>query len=268
MSSGFRSRISTLGVIIVGACSPDAGVATSHQALNADPSLHDFVVYAQQRATLGAHAIVSGGDVGVASLAPTNIGPQLVVSDHAQVDPTHNLIAPSVALSAHASVGDVQTNNLTNGGANFASVGPFPATMPPLPLALTSTTTGADVTIQAGQSVTLSPGVYGSLSVANLGVLHVAGGTYYFKSISLGDHVTFDSASAALVQVTGNIAVGSHTTIGGASADVKPKYGPSITPFLTNKLHPRISPTLPSTTAASTSLAHGNKVEHPTECAS
>jgi hypothetical protein len=150
------------------------------------PLSREFVAYAQQRITLGTGNHVVGGDLGIASIAPAGMGPQLTVGASDIVDPQRTLFAPSISLGAQAQVGNVDTNALTNAGATLGSQQPYPASsMPVLPLSAAATAGTTNVNIKAGSIQSLSPGNYGTLTI--YGTLRLKPGNYSFSSITLAD---------------------------------------------------------------------------------
>jgi hypothetical protein len=150
-------------------------------ALNGNPQIGDFVLYAERSVKLAGSDVVSFGDVGVRSAAGPAFGPQLAVGEYSEVP--GNLLAPSVSLALDAMVGDVQTSSLQNGGGFLGARAPFPAAMPLLPLGVAPGGGGANVTVPAGQTVTLHPGAYGALDVA--GTASLSAGVYSFSSVTV-----------------------------------------------------------------------------------
>ena len=102
-------------ILCAAACSSET-VGTSAAKINTSPQLVDFVLYAQESVSIAKDSTIGGGDVGVASLGPNSAGVQLTLDKHVSMDPTHNLIAPSISIGKSCSVGDVQTNSLTDLG--------------------------------------------------------------------------------------------------------------------------------------------------------
>ena len=200
-----------LACVALASCShqsPERSASTS-QALNTSPTIANFVLYGERSVKLGDHDLVVGGDVGVAAPAPASFGSQLIVGDFSQIDPLRNLLSPSTALGAHALVGDVQTNALTNNGGTLHARAPYPFSLPPLPLALVPSAAGADVAVASHRTVVLPPGTYGNLNVADHATVSLGAGAFSFSSVALGDHAQLLGASGGVtLQVAGTFAAG------------------------------------------------------------
>ncbi len=204
-------------VLVTASCGTDEPSrqpnGSSAEALNSSPTIANFVLYAERSVTVGSHDSVAGGDVGVRATVASSFGPQLAIGDHATVDSARNLLAPSISLASHASVGNVQTSVLQNNGGSFAHLGAFAAsTMPPVPLAR-SGAAGSDISVASHQSVTLAPGSYGALRISDHSGVTLNSGTYSFTSVAMADHAQLSaSAGGAHIQVSGMFA-----TVGWAS---------------------------------------------------
>ncbi|MGH7268960.1 MAG: protease pro-enzyme activation domain-containing protein, partial [Polyangiaceae bacterium] len=149
------------------------------------PAISTFVAYAARSVTLGVGDHSLGGDIGVAAAAPSSFGTQLTVGNLAALDPARDLFAPTVALGSLATIGDVETNALTNSGGLFNAQTPYPAAaMPPVPLAQAASPGTSSVTVAVLQTQTLTPGGYGALT--DNGILVLAPGVYSFASVNLG----------------------------------------------------------------------------------
>ena len=210
-----------LAAAALGSLSCDDQSSTT-RAINANPAIGDFVVYAQRKVKLGDHNSVGGGDVGVARPAPSDIGPQLVVQRRSLVDPNHSLIAPSIKLENRARVGDVQTDSLDNQGAMVGTVAGFPAGMPALPQVADAGPGGEDVFVRQRDEESLTPGDYGDLKV--FGTLVLDPGLYTFTSVTLGDHGQLLVADGeADVHVSGRLETGKHASLGGPADHSRPR---------------------------------------------
>lgn len=200
-----------------------AGGNTGSQATKSAQTyglLNVFALYAQRSVTIGSSDHIYGGDVGVAGLAASSFGPQLVVGASATVQTDHNLVAPSVSLASGAHVGDVQTNSLTNSGATLGTQASYPTSLPSLPLALPSGAGGSDVTVPALTITTLNPGNYGNLNVT--GTVYLNAGSYTFTSVTMAAQAHLAGVSGtATVAVSGTFQAGNSVSIsspGGAPA--------------------------------------------------
>ncbi len=208
--------------IVAGAtasCGSDQGpppverTARTSAAVNTAPKIGDFVIYAERSVTLGVSDQVNAGDVGVHSVAPASFGTQLKVGNLSSVQPTHNLLSPSVSLGTLSVVGDVQTNSLQNNGALLGTQSSFPSSaMPVVPLATPPAAGGANVTVPAFTITNLAPGSYGALSVT--GTLLLNPGTYSFSSVVIaGSAHVAANAGGVTVFVGGGLVAGASATI-------------------------------------------------------
>ena len=214
-----------IGVAMVAAsCSsgrgPDARVEVAGKtsqavtvlpSLNSAPAISTFVVYASQRVTLGSGDHSVGGDVGVATT--TAATSQLNVGGSDQLDALHNLYSPSVTLGSGAIVGDVETNALTNNGAQVGTVAAYPSAMPPLPQFFPASAGATNVTVAQGQVQSLAPGSYGTLT--DNGILNLAPGTYSFASVTLGNNAQLiaQQGGSTAVRIAGTLATGTSAQI-------------------------------------------------------
>jgi hypothetical protein len=174
--------------------------ARTSAALNTSPTTANFVLYAKRSVRLGSFDQVHAGDVGVAAVAAPSFGDQLLVGDHVQVAPTANLLSPSVTLGLKSQVGDVQTNALHNDGAtSIGAVASYPSSMPPVPVAGNPAQAATDVSIGSHETQTLSPGAYGSLTIADHATVFLSAGTYSFASMTIADHVILMGDPAGVV---------------------------------------------------------------------
>jgi len=150
----------------------------------ASPVISQFVLYAERSVKLGEHSHADDGDVGVRSAtAPKGGVAQLIVGRHTKC---RNAFAPSTTIENDAEVRDLWTNTLNRDpDSEIKRQGKFPAAaMPPLPLASASGT-GASVTVEHEEVVSLSPGVYGAIKLGHHSTLKLAPGTYTFASLRM-----------------------------------------------------------------------------------
>jgi len=189
-------------------------------ALNANPQTTSFAIYAQNSAALRDRVAVSGGDVGVkvAGTGPFLVsGYELALVSQATVELSHNVIANRVLLQG-ASVGDVQTNQLTsqNGGTYVHSY-TFPATMPALPPLATVTPGTTAVNVATSATKVLASGSYGAVSVANRGVLRLQGGVYHLSSLQLGDDARIEVSAPVQLRISGRLSTLARIFVGAAN---------------------------------------------------
>lgn len=185
----------------------DGGTPDAAAYLDTNPTITDFVLYAERSVKLGRDDRVRGGDVGVATLAMQSFGTQLIVGEHSFVDSEQDLLAPSIQLDAHSLVGDVETSSLTNNGGRLLLQAPFPTSMPPVPIALASSPGTSNVTVDRWQFQKLAPGAYAALTVN--GSLLLEPGIFYFSAVTLGDGArVLALPGGADVRIAGSLATG------------------------------------------------------------
>lgn len=200
-------------------------IATNSAALNISPTIGNFILYAERSINLGAFDQITGGDIGVATVAVPSFGDQLVVGDHAQVTPASNLLSPSVTLGSKSQVGDVQTNALHNNGAiSVGTVASYPSTaMPQAPAAGGTGGSGADIIVGSHQYATLFPGTFGALTIGDHSNVTLSSGTYSFSAVSISDHVQVAAAPGGVTLfISGSLAIGGWDQVApgsGAPAD-------------------------------------------------
>jgi RHS repeat-associated protein len=185
---------------------PSAGAFPA--ALNSNPQITNFAVYAQNSATLRDRTVLMGGDVGVhvAGTGPFLVtGYELALAASVQVDTTHNTIANRVLLQG-AKVGDVQTNTLTvQNGGTYAKKYVFPTTMPALPALAPVFAGTAALTVNGGATVVVSPGAYGAVSIGTKGTLRLQGGVYHLASLQLDDDARIEALASVQIRVAGRV---------------------------------------------------------------
>jgi hypothetical protein len=213
-SIAFGSNVQATGAFAAINVSAGNNVIFSFQSgfANALPNLSTFVAYAGASLTLGSQDVSVGGDIGVAAASPSS-GAQLIVGAQAALDPNHTLYASSVSLGSQAIVGDVDSNTLTNSGAQSGTLEPYPASaMPALPLAAPVTATGNNVTVALGQQPTLPPGAYGTLT--DDGILLLEPGAYSFTSVTLGNSTQIQAQGGpTTIAISGSLATGTFASI-------------------------------------------------------
>ncbi|MGH9141930.1 MAG: Ig-like domain-containing protein, partial [Vicinamibacterales bacterium] len=121
--------------------------------------------------------------------------------------------------------GDVYYNTLTNqgtiGGSQFTPLAlPVFATLPPVLVRQAGTT---NVTVANAGSTTLAEGSYGDLVVGNAGTVHLTGGGYAFKSITIRNSAAIRFAGPTDIVVSGRIDFGN-------SSLVQAENGSGLTP--------------------------------------
>lgn len=216
-----------LGLLLIGGCSQRADVegadaigggefdvdvneetfAVVGAALNQQPTINDFVVYAQNSLSIRDRAQVNGGDVGVKDIGT---GPflepnfELSVINSARVETSRSVIGDSVKLTNRSVVGDVQTSQLSiSGSPTYAGPFAFPSQRPGVPALTTPTPGSTAVNVSAGQTRTLSPGAFGAVTVNSSGRLRLQAGTYDFASIQMQTDTRIEALGAVVIRVLG-----------------------------------------------------------------
>jgi hypothetical protein len=214
-----RSRLSSdlsavlaVASLIVGGCSKREPLRVesggeSASPLNSNPVITNFAVYAQNSVSLQDRATVSGGDVGVhvAGTGPFLVTDyELALTFQAQVDVTHNVIANRVLLQG-AKVGDVQGKITPLNSSTWAKNYAFPATMPSLPtLAPVSAGTTA-LTVNDGDTIPISPGAFGAVTLGTKSVLRLNPGVYHLASVQLDDDARIEALGPVQVRIAGRV---------------------------------------------------------------
>jgi len=160
------------------------------------PKIGDFVLYAERSVTIGEHSHTEdgGGDIGVRTPIALREGVQLTMGEHAE---SRNLFSPSTAIRNDADVKNVATNSLKRDpDSKMGAQSPFPADMPPLPLA-TASGSGADVILDHEKHGSLTPGTYGAVRLGHESELRLAPGKYTFASLTMDEHAKLLGERAA-----------------------------------------------------------------------
>src|SRR5271154_524093 len=130
------------------------------------PGIGDFVLYAEQRLSLGGGNRVTGGHLGIRSVAVEQAGGQLVTGAGSVIDQGRVIVAPSVAFGNDVTTGTLLADAVTGPSAAKRPERPFPASlMPLLPLAAAPAAGTENVRVATGQTQSLVPGSYGALIV-------------------------------------------------------------------------------------------------------
>jgi RHS repeat-associated protein len=189
----------------------------SPTALNSDPILFDFVLYATNSIELQASTGVSGGDIGV---EPTGTGSflfpgfELAVHEQARIEATHSLLGGSVWLGAGAVVGDVQSNQLVDDGATHGALGAMPD-MPEFPSAAATMPAPTFLFVPSGTTQQLDGGAnFGLVLVADGSTLRLSGGTYEAGTLWLAASSRVEALAPSEVHIAGMLSSGERSFIG------------------------------------------------------
>jgi RHS repeat-associated protein len=193
-------------------------VGTQASALNAAPSLGDFVLLAETAMVVFAEATVSGADVGVRSAG----GPffmdkaELGVGSKATVSVGNTIHADTVLLKSKATVGDVQTNELE--ASKKATHGAVAGFVPlPAPPAVSAVAPGTkSIKVEKKKTLTLSPGAFGDVKVKEKAALRLEAGVYHLGSLALESHARLESLGPVEIRIAGKLDAGHGTFLGPA----------------------------------------------------
>jgi len=115
--------------------------------------------------------------------------------------------AGSITLGGGASA-------VTGTSTPFGSPATFMAAI--LPSAMTFTGGGTNQSVAGGGTLTLAPGIYGSLTTGTSATINLSSGTYVFDSVGLGGgnriNYTVTGGGAVHILVVGNVSTGSNLT--------------------------------------------------------
>jgi Pro-kumamolisin, activation domain/Subtilase family len=162
----------------------DKEINETPQQANQQPSISDFVLYAERRVILGHSAHVEGGAVGVHAVAEPAFGVQLRIGSESRLDRARDVYSPSVSLGRDVELGVIQANSIDDDGVAIGCPVSYPAAaMPPLPLASIEPCRGDGRSVAAGQVEVFLPGSYGAVTVH--GILLLIPGTYCFSSLAM-----------------------------------------------------------------------------------
>jgi hypothetical protein len=192
-------------------------VATASQALNPNPQVADFALFATNSISVGTSVTVSGGDIGVknAGAGPFLVsGFELAIGGTSQVNAARNVIADSIQLGASSSVGDVQTNQLNDLGSVHGPVTPFVA-MPNIPPLSPVTAGTTDRNIANSSVTTLAANLsYRNLTIGNNAVVRLTGGVYQLAQLTIGQNTRLEPLAASEIRITGKLSVNTSSILG------------------------------------------------------
>jgi hypothetical protein len=201
------------------------------------PKLGEFVLYAQRTIVLIADEKVDG-NIGVHAAALGVTGSQLRVGSSSTISKL--LIAPSVDVAKGVTFAGALTNQLMQAGSPAAAQ-PFPAiAMPALPYLQVPEKAGTNaVNVPAGSAVTLGPGSYGALTVAQSGALRLLPGGYVFSQVTLGASTrllaeidTAPGKTSVTIRVLGKFTAASGVLIEPTNTQNKPVSAGHLTIFV------------------------------------
>jgi Bacterial Ig domain len=182
------------------------------------PGVGNAVLLATNSIEINQSSVVVSGDVIVnnATTGPI-LGRSALTLDRSVTTPAgYKLAATSVDLEQSAVAGgDVYYNTLTNlgtiAGTRFTPLAlPVFATLPAVSIRPAGST---NVTVPNGGQVTLSEGAYGDLVVGNSATVHLSGGGYAFRSITVRTGSALRYAAPTDIVVSGRVDFGSNSVV-------------------------------------------------------
>jgi hypothetical protein len=184
------------------------------------PGVGNAVLLATNSIQLDNAVVIVSGDVIVNNAASGPVlGEKALSLDNAVKTPAgYKLAATSIDIDNAAVVkSDVYFNTLVNqgtiSGAQFTPLAlPVFATLPDISVRPSGT---SNVTVANGGQATLAEGAYGDLVVGNSGTVHLTGGGYSFRSITLKNAASLRYGAPADVVVNGRLELGNACIIQG-----------------------------------------------------
>jgi hypothetical protein len=188
------------------------------QHTQVSPGVGNAVLLATNSIQIDNAVVIISGDIIVNNAASGPVlGEKALSLDNAVKTPAgYKLVATSIDIDNSAVVnGDVYFNTLTNqgtiAGAQFTPLAlPVFATLPAISIRPSGT---SNVTVANGGQVTLDEGAYGDLVVGNSGTVHLTGGGYSFRSITLKNAASIRYGAPADVVVNGRLELGNACTL-------------------------------------------------------
>ena len=191
--------------------------ATSAQALNTSPKVQDFAVYGRNSIELLGQAVVTGGDVGVKDIgsgaflfAPY----EAAIQQQARISTNRSLLGDSVLLGGEAIVGDVQTNQLVDLGAQHGTVAPF-VTMPalPTPFAVSPGTNNLTIADGATQQIATNSR-FATVTLGLNSKLRVSGGINQFGQLQMGQGSRLEVLASTELRILGRLSAAQSSFVG------------------------------------------------------
>jgi hypothetical protein len=188
------------------------------QQTQLSPGVGNAVLLATHSIQIDNAVVVVSGDLIVnnASSAPF-LGEAALSLDNSVTTPAgYKLAATSVDLDHAAAVhGDVYYNTLSNQGTITGTLFtplalPVFANLPTVSIRPAGST---NVTVANGGQVTLDEGAYGDLVVGNSGTVHLTGGGYSFRSITVGNAGSLRYAAPADIVINGRLELGNASIV-------------------------------------------------------
>ena len=165
------------------------------------PTVTQFAVLASRTVSIGDRSSVVGGDLGVAAGATNS----MTTGSDSRVGVGEVLLAPVMTLRDRTNAGEIGANTI-NVGVNVVT-GPRSAYVAPpaAPVPGTFTPGTGAITVNGGQTQTLAPGSYGSVTVN--GTLNLSGGTYTIQNLRIGTDARVAATASATVRVQTGVTI-------------------------------------------------------------
>ncbi|MEA2166082.1 MAG: hypothetical protein QOK37_4209 [Thermoanaerobaculia bacterium] len=182
------------------------------------PGVGNAVLLARNSIQIDNSVVIVSGDVIVNNATSGPVFGEAALSlDNSVTTPAgYKLAATSVDLDHSATVrGDIYYNTLTNQGTVTGSLF-TPLALPVfanLPAILIRPAGSNNINVPNGGQVTLDEGAYGDLVVGNSGTVHLTGGGYAFRSITLRNNCSLRYAAPTDIVVNGRVELGNNSII-------------------------------------------------------
>jgi len=165
------------------------------------PTVTQFAVLASRTVSIGDRSSVVGGDLGVAAGATNS----MTTGSDSRVGVGEVLLAPVMTLRDRTNAGEIGATTI-NVGVNVVT-GPRSAYVAPpaAPVPGTFTPGTGAITVNGGQTQTLAPGSYGSVTVN--GTLNLSGGTYTIQNLRIGTDARVAATASATVRVQTGVTI-------------------------------------------------------------
>lgn len=197
----------------VSASTVDAITFSQAIQITPDVELLSFAVYSSENTTIKDHSYFNGGGA-VGSNGMVEIFPEAIINGNA-ISGGNIVLHPQATVVGDATAAGtvtlessaVVTGEVTSGG-----------TVPSLTIPEKTITIGTeDITVEQGQNVTKTPGIYNDVLVKTGGTLTLSAGQYSFASLFLQPeaHIKLDVGSIAVldVDIQGNCEFSDRSTV-------------------------------------------------------
>ncbi|MGH9430214.1 MAG: S53 family peptidase [Terriglobia bacterium] len=216
----------------------------THEAprqIDTQPSISDFVLYAERRIVLGHRAHVCCGAVGVHAIAEPDFGVQLKIGSESRLDPARDVYSPSVSLGRDVHLGVIQANAIDDDAVHIGCPVSYPASaMPPLPLVSFDPCRGDGQSSAAAEVEVFYPGSYGAVTVH--GILLLVPGTYCFSSLTMTNGARLIAmAGGVQLNIQDSLTAGRNVTIHSAFRKPADQFKISVAGSDCDAAHPVVS---------------------------